>query len=275
MVLQNLHTHTTYCDGANTPEELVKAAIDKGFSSLGFSGHSYMSFDTKTGMNPKEDADYKAEIKLLKEKYKGIIDIYTGLEFELFSEHDIVDYDYVIGACHYLNIDGEHVLVDRSPEGMQRAIDNYFGGDELMMCREYYRTFAEHCSKKSFDIIGHFDVITRNHDNIRLFDTESPKYRSYALEALHAIAEKNRIFELNTGAMARTGRKAPYPQDFIIKEIKNLGLSFTVGSDCHRAEHLDVYFKESFELLDSYGFKYIMIFDGKDFVPYSIRGDIL
>ena len=270
MILQNLHTHTTYCDGANTPEELVKAAVEKGFSSIGFSGHSYMSFDPKTGMNPAEDAAYKAEIKELKKKYNGIIDIYTGLEFELFSEHDIVDYDYVIGSCHYLYIDGEYVLVDRSPEGMRRAIDKYFGGDSLVMCREYYRTFSEHCSKKSFDIIGHFDVITRNHDNVRLFDTENPKYRGYALEALHAISERNRIFELNTGAMARTGRKAPYPEDFIIKEIKNLGCSFVVSSDCHRTEHLDTYFKESFELLKSHGFKHIMIFNGKGFEPHSI-----
>ncbi len=270
MVLQNLHTHTTYCDGANTPEELVRAAIEKGFSSLGFSGHSYMPFDPDLGMNPSEDRAYKAELKLLKEKYKGIIDIYIGLEFELFSEHEIKDYDYVIGACHYLKIDGEHVLVDRSPEGMQRAIDNYFGGDALKLCREYYRTFAEHCSRKEFDIIGHFDVITRNHDNVRLFDTENPMYRSYALEALHAISEKNKVFEINTGAMARTGRKAPYPQDFIIKELKNLGCSVTISSDCHRAEHLDTHFKESLELLKKCGFREIVVFDGRQFCPQPI-----
>ena len=41
---QNLHTHTIYCDGINTPEELVEAAIAKGFDSIGFSGHSYMSY---------------------------------------------------------------------------------------------------------------------------------------------------------------------------------------------------------------------------------------
>lgn len=270
MKLQNLHTHTIYCDGANTPEELVLSAIDKGFSSLGFSGHSYMSFDPKTGMDPKDDMSYKENIKELKCKYKDIIDIYTGLEFELFSDHEIKDYDYVIGACHYLKIGGEHVLVDRSPEGMQRAIDTYFGGDALNMCKEYYRTFAEHCSKMTFDIIGHFDVITRNHANVRLFDTNSPKYRTYALEAAHAISEKNKVFEINTGAIARTGRKTPYPQDFILKELIDLGCVFTVSSDCHSAENLDIHFKESFELLKSLGVKEYAYFTGKGFELYPI-----
>ena len=40
--LQNLHTHTTYCDGKNTAEEMVQKAIELGFRSLGFSGHAPM-----------------------------------------------------------------------------------------------------------------------------------------------------------------------------------------------------------------------------------------
>ena len=31
--MQNLHTHTIYCDGVNTPEELIQEAMRKGFES--------------------------------------------------------------------------------------------------------------------------------------------------------------------------------------------------------------------------------------------------
>ena len=31
MIKKELHSHTTFCDGNNTPEEMVKAAIEKGF----------------------------------------------------------------------------------------------------------------------------------------------------------------------------------------------------------------------------------------------------
>ena len=42
--LQNLHVHTTYADGKDRPEEIVLTAIEKGFSSIGFSEHTYMEF---------------------------------------------------------------------------------------------------------------------------------------------------------------------------------------------------------------------------------------
>ena len=32
--------HTCYCDGKNTPEEMVQSAIEKGLSTVGISGHS-------------------------------------------------------------------------------------------------------------------------------------------------------------------------------------------------------------------------------------------
>ena len=41
----NYHTHTKYCDGKNTVAEMTKAAFDKGFTHLGFSGHGYTDFD--------------------------------------------------------------------------------------------------------------------------------------------------------------------------------------------------------------------------------------
>ena len=42
MYKQNLHIHTKYCDGKDTPEEMVIAACEKGFQSIGFSMHSFM-----------------------------------------------------------------------------------------------------------------------------------------------------------------------------------------------------------------------------------------
>ena len=35
---RNYHTHTDFCDGQNTPEEMAEAAAKKGFIALGFSG---------------------------------------------------------------------------------------------------------------------------------------------------------------------------------------------------------------------------------------------
>ena len=35
----NYHMHTTFCDGKNTPEEMVQEALARGFTTIGFSSH--------------------------------------------------------------------------------------------------------------------------------------------------------------------------------------------------------------------------------------------
>ena len=45
MFPSTVHTHTTYCDGKNTPEQMIQSAIRQGLSVIGFSGHSYVPFD--------------------------------------------------------------------------------------------------------------------------------------------------------------------------------------------------------------------------------------
>lgn len=40
--LQNLHTHTTYCDGIDTPEQVILTAINSAFAvsaAFTFAGH--------------------------------------------------------------------------------------------------------------------------------------------------------------------------------------------------------------------------------------------
>lgn len=36
MLRCNYHTHTVMCDGSDTPEDVVREAIAKGFEHLGF-----------------------------------------------------------------------------------------------------------------------------------------------------------------------------------------------------------------------------------------------
>ena len=76
MFNNNFHTHTKYCDGKNTPEEMVLSAIELGFDSLGFSGHAYTEFDLSYCMTPGETEKYISDIYALKKKYAGRIDIY-------------------------------------------------------------------------------------------------------------------------------------------------------------------------------------------------------
>ena len=110
MYKQNLHIHTTYADGKDAPEELILEAIRQGFTSIGFSEHSYMPFsDYPHQMTVAQTEDYKKEIRTLKEKYRDKIGIFCGLELEFYSEFATGDFDYIIGSVHYLEVDGKIV----------------------------------------------------------------------------------------------------------------------------------------------------------------------
>ena len=55
---QNLHTHTTYCDGNNSIPEMIRSAVEKDFDVLGFSGHSFTSFDKSYCMSEEGTKEY-------------------------------------------------------------------------------------------------------------------------------------------------------------------------------------------------------------------------
>lgn len=266
---QNLHTHTTYCDGADTPNEVILAALDKKFTSIGFSAHSYMDYSPFFVEKGDKTQEYKDEILSLKEKYKGRINIYLGLEVDMYSSPDMKDYDYLIGSVHYFKFGKEYVGFDKGEKDVEFIINNYFGGDGMKYAKAYYEALAQLPEYGKFDIIGHFDLITKHSDNRNFFDTTSKEYINSAIEAAEALSGKIPFFELNTGAIARGYRKTPYPAVNLIKELKRLGFGAVITSDCHKKEMLDCNFTEAAELLKECGFKekYILTDCGFTAVP--------
>ena len=252
--LQNIHTHTTYCDGIDTPEQMIQAAIEKGFGGIGFSGHSYMFYSPDHSMSIEGTDAYKNEIAILKEKYKGRIDVFLGLEFDQYSEVDLSGYDYLIGSLHYLKIGDEFVGFDRSAEVVSQVIDRYFDGNGMDFAKEYYRQLASFPDYGSFDIIGHFDIITKNIEKVRFFDIDSEEYLKYALTAMEALRGKIPFFEVNTGAISRGYRTTPYPAKNLIKKFREMGFGAVITSDCHNAEYLDCAFSDACKLLLECGF---------------------
>ncbi len=269
---QNLHLHSSFCDGKNPPEETVKEAIRQGFDSIGFSGHSYMSFAPSFSMSIEGTEEYKAEIKRLKEAYKKELKIFLGLEVEMYSlpEVDLSDYDYLIGSCHYFDIDGQKVGFDRKAEFVKEVIDTHFGGDGLEYAKAYYKTLATLPERGNFDIIGHFDLVTKHSEKENFFDAESKEYRFAAIEAAEALSGKIPFFEVNTGAIARGYRTTPYPNPFIIKELKRLGFGAVISSDCHNAKDLDCGYDLASEILKDCGYKEIYVLTDEGFKPKGL-----
>lgn len=230
--LSNYHTHSTFCDGRDSPEELVLEALRLGCPELGFSGHSYTSFDLCC-MTPEGTEAYKREIRRLREVYRGEIAVWLGIEQDFYGDLPPEGYDYVIGSVHYLPKDGQWPSVDHSPAHFDRMVRDFYGGDVYALCEEYYATVARVYEKTRCTVVGHFDLVTKfNEGNIR-FDTAHPRYRAAALGALEELLSKPVLFEINTGAIARGWRTRAYPEDFLLRELIAHKAGLLLSSDCH------------------------------------------
>ena len=245
----DLHMHTTFCDGRDTPEEMVKSAISKGFTSIGFSGHSYVDFDPAAGMDEETQKAYRSEIHRLKEKYAGQITIYCGIELDYHTlpetgtrEHASMlkyykdNYDYIIGSVHYIEIDSFLTAVDDTPELLSAAVVKYLDGDFYQAAELYFGLAADVVRKTECDIIGHFDLISKFNQKNHFFDEQNLRYKRTWKEALDKLIPEGRVFEINTGAMSRSWKDTPYPApemiDYIYQQSGD-SLRFVLSSDSH------------------------------------------
>ena len=253
---QNLHTHTTYADGRDTPEELVLEAMAKGFDSLGFSEHSYLRYSPmRQQLFPQDTERYRGEIRALKDAYQGRIDLFCGLELEFYSDIPTDGFDYLIGSVHYLDVDGEICGFDRGRGETEAYIDTHFGGDGLAFARKYFQTVARLPEKGKLDILGHFDLVTKNNEDGRLIDTACKEYLHAGFETIHALRGRIPLFEVNTGAISRGYRTAPYPQLEFLKEFHRCGFGLVLTSDCHDKNYLDCHFDQAAQLARLAGFR--------------------
>ena len=165
--MQNLHTHTIYCDGVNVPEELIKEAMRRGFDSIGFSGHSYMKREPREySMTAESNLLYRKKVQELKIRYANALQIFLGMEADFYSEADRTGYDYLIGSVHYVEKAGRLIDFDRTDIGrpsdtMKHVIQDIYKGKGMDFVRDYYETLARLPERGKTDIIGHFDLITK------------------------------------------------------------------------------------------------------------------
>ena len=250
----NLHSHTTYCDGQNTAEEMVLAAIERGFDIFGFSGHSYLTFDDSWCMSKENTRKYYEEIQLLKAKYKDQITILCGIEQDYLSDTSTDEYDYIIGSVHVIPKNGEYISVDYTAENLIENINKHYNGDALSLAEDYFEMIGNVHKKTKCHIVGHFDLLTKFNEKTPIFDTSHPRYIEAAEGALSKLIEANVIFEVNTGAISRGYRTSPYPSKELLIKIKEAGGKVILSSDTHSVKTVDAGYEDAIALLKDCGF---------------------
>ncbi len=258
----NYHTHSTFCDGKNSPEEMVVAAIEKKFDILGFSGHSMYPFAETWHIPPREHSLYVNTINSLKEKYKNQINIQLGFEadyipsicsptkasFQQFSP------DFLIGSVHYVVTSKGHYSVDDATECVKKGLDDLYNGNGKNAVCEYFQAEREMIRCGDFDILGHADVIRKRNSILHFFDEGESWYKSELLATVKEIAKKDIIVEVNSGAIARKAMDDFYPSEEFLSIIHDHHIPVMINSDAHNAIDLDCAFDRAVQLLKKIGY---------------------
>ncbi len=233
--MRDLHMHTVFSDGKNTPEEMVREAIRLGLDTVGISDHSHLD---PCGMTLEASAEYRKEIARLKEKYAGQIRVLCGLERDFLTD-DFTEYDYTIGSVHWLRMpDGHRISIDWTPEKLREGAEKYFGGDFYALAEAYDETEARVVEVTKCEIIGHFDLVTKFLEANPFFDTGHPRYVKAWRQAADALLETGKPFEVNFGAMSRGYRTGPYPSAEIREYLRAHGGKLLLSSDAHAKENI-------------------------------------
>lgn len=251
----NLHTHTTYSDGADSLEAYILAALEKGFTDIGFSEHCDEKSNTDGCILLDNIPRYIAEIKQMQEKYAGKINLYTGIEYEHYVPFDLAGMDYCIGSVHYLfDKYGRGYCIDDDCDTFVRAVDAVSEGSVQALVERYYEELAAMVAKKRPTIVGHLDLVVKLNDGKVFFDTDSCWYRAAIREVVEEIAKTDCIVEVNTGGMFRGYTQQPYPDPETLQLLKNSGIPVMITSDAHTIGALDYFFDEAAQLLRDAGF---------------------
>lgn len=264
---QDLHTHSLFDDGRANLEEMVLAAIGKGFDAIGLSGHSPIAGENEWTIQESKLPQYISEALRLRDKYRDEIQVYVGIEYDLRSRLDLSGFDYVIGSVHALC--GKDV--DNTAEIAASLVQHCFGGDPDAAAEAYYSQYSRIAGMPKIDIVGHFDLLTKFDERTGIYNAESPRYHKAACDAMERLVRAGKIFEINSGAISRGYRTAPYPAKPLLCVLREMGGRICLNSDAHSMEGIGCAFGQSLALAKACGFRELWFLTGEGFRPVPIE----
>lgn len=271
MIKQNLHTHSQYDDGKDAIDEIVQKAQERGFTILGFSGHGYYAKDDSS-MTPEKTKQYIQDVRQAQQQAPNGLKIYLGIEEDSMAPiENVEDFDYVIGSVHYLEHNGKIYPIDYSQEQFDEMLKEGYQNDINALAKDYYLAIERQAQNPNIQIIGHLDLIAKYNEDQTYYCFDDPKILSYAKIAIEQLVKAGKIFEMNSGAMARGYRNSPYPSIELLKLIYEANGKILINTDCHHKEYLDYGMQICLDLAKQIGFKTLEMFNGKNFESKNIE----
>ena len=185
----NFHQHTYRCGHAAfnfSDEDYVVESISQGLKTICFTDHAPNRIDKRKRMRMSYDEkdDYLASIEKLKDKYRDMIDIYTGYEVEYTKDNEEElkkfkkESEILILGQHFIICNGE-VKVANYEKYTDEDMDNYA------------QTIEEALSLGIIDILAHPDFVMLAREDFKSKDEEIANRILQAAEKYNVPVEIN------------------------------------------------------------------------------------
>ena len=138
------------------------------------------------------------------------------------------------------------------------------------MTEDYYSKFCRYINSRKPDIVGHFDLITKFDEMSESLFLKNANYNRIVEKYIETVADSGCIFEVNTGAISRGYRTAPYPAQNLLHVLNKHNVRLVLSSDSHSTDTLDFGFDEAKLILKDTGFKQIYNLYGGNFVAEEL-----
>ena len=241
----NYHTHTFRCrHAAGSMGDYALEAQKQGIKILGFSDHVPCEFPngyvSSYRMPVSETQDYVRDVRALREKFKGKLEILIGYECEYYPElfgrvlSNIKRYgcDYLILGQHFTNNEYDGVY-SGSPTSDVRVLKGYT--DRV----------TEGIRTQKFSCVAHPDLIN--------FRGDGAVYRREMKRLCQAAKDCKVPLELNLLGLKENRH---YPREEFWQIAAQVGNEAILGVDAHCPEAFDAkVFKRGGEYLSRFGIK--------------------
>lgn len=256
MITLDLHTHTKYSHGLDTPADMFAAARAKGITLYGFSEHSPRPHSYNYTHEYREHLTkyfpiYVREVQELQQQFPQ--QVLLGMEMDwMNSELDFIqqsitayDFDYLIGSVHFLKTWG----YDDDPGDWDEQDKSVYSA----RYEEYFLTLARMARSGLFNIAAHPDLIKIfSVDVFRRWLDESSSL-DLVRDALLAVKENGMAMEVSTAGL-RKPCKEFYPGPRIMRLAADLGVDISLASDSHAVAHAAFGFDKLEAYVRSFGY---------------------
>lgn len=264
-----MHVHTSDSPDAEIAAwELVRRGIQREMAAIGFVAH--------LDLNPEDPcfdsfdrAEYDYSIGRARHESAGRLEVMKGLEVgephrfqeAALSRVDYGDYDFVVGAVHY--VEGL---------GMVLGGEAYSDRDPLEVAEGYFAETLVMLQSADMDILAHLGLFRRGMAVAGL-DTsldETELWPGMMREVLQALIDRGIALELNTSGLRRK-ESITYPTPEVLGLYRGLGGTLvTLGSDSHRDPHVFFGLEQGRGLLREKGFERVFVYRDRQPVEFPI-----